>query len=206
MVQDRESLSQDIEATRGRIDETIDAISYKADVRSRARESISHRKDKLMGTMSDAKDRAVGSLVGSKDSAKASTADARDSVGSSVSDATPSSDDIRYGIKRTAGLAQENPWGFALGAVAVGFLAGTLMRPTRLEREKVGPVADQIKEKVYETGQEAFERGKEVVESLPQAAEEAKQSVSERVAETAKEQAQELAAHTKERAESISTK
>ena len=30
--------------------------------------------------------------------------------------------------------------------------------PAKLEKEKVGPVADQIKEKVKETGQEAFER------------------------------------------------
>jgi ElaB/YqjD/DUF883 family membrane-anchored ribosome-binding protein len=205
LVQDRQSLSQDIEATRGRIDDAIEALSYKADVKSRTRESIIYRKDKVMGRVSQAKDRAVESLVGTKDSARESVSGAKESVGSTVSTATPSTEDIKYGATRTAGLAQENPWGFALGAVAVGFLAGTLMRSTRLEEEKVGPVADQIKEKVIETGQEAIERGKQVVESLPQAAEEAKQSVSERVAETAKEQAQELAAHTKERAESIST-
>ena len=206
MVQDRQSLSQDIEATRGRIDDTIEALSYKADVKSRTRESIIYRKDKLMGTVSGAKDRAVQSLVGTKDSAMESMSGAKQSVGSTVGGATPSTEDIKYGARRTAGLAQDNPWGFALGAVAVGFLAGTLMRSTKLEQEKVGPVADQIKDKVKETGQEAFERGKQVVESLPQAAEEAKQQATERVAETAKEQAQELATHTKERAESISTK
>ena len=47
---------------------------------------------------------------------------------------------------------------------------------TRMEDERVGPIADQVKEKAIETGQEAMERGKEVAGQ-----------VAEQAAETAKE-------------------
>ena len=49
-------------------------------------------------------------------------------------------------------------------AVAVGFIAGLLVPATKVEDEKIGPIADQVKEKAKETGQEALERGKEVAE------------------------------------------
>jgi len=90
---------------------------------------------------------------------------------------------------QAAGVAQENPLGLAVGAAAVGFVAGMLIPSTRIEDEKIGPMADQVKEKARETGQEALERGKEVAR---QTAESAK--------ETAQEQAGELRDSTQEKA------
>ena len=73
------------------------------------------------------------------------------------------------GAGQAAGVAKENPLGLAVGAAAVGFVAGMLIPSTRVEDEKIGPMADQVKEKARETGQEALERGKEVARQTAEA-------------------------------------
>jgi gas vesicle protein len=92
-----------------------------------------------------------------------------------------------------AGAAKENPLGLAVGAAAVGFVAGMLIPSTRVEDEKIGPMADQVKEKARETGQEALERGKEVARQTAESAKETAQ-------EAGKEQAGELRDSTQEKA------
>jgi gas vesicle protein len=108
-----------------------------------------------------------------------------DSVKSKITGATPSGGDVKQGAGHAVGVAQENPLGLAIGAAAVGFVAGMLVPSTKIEDEKLGPVADQVKEKARETGQEALERGRHV-------AEEAAQSAVETARETGQEQAGEL--------------
>jgi hypothetical protein len=54
--------------------------------------------------------------------------------------------------------------GLAIGATAVGFIVGLALPSTRVEDERIGPIADQVKDKARETGQEAIERGKQVAE------------------------------------------
>ena len=94
---------------------------------------------------------------------------------------------------QAAGVAQENPLGLAVGAAAVGFVAGMLIPSTRIEDEKIGPMADQVKDKARETGQEALERGKEVARQTAESAKETAQ-------EAGKEQAGELRDSTQEQA------
>jgi gas vesicle protein len=93
---------------------------------------------------------------------------------------------------QAAGVAQENPLGLAVGAAAVGFVAGMLIPSTRIEDEKIGPMADQVKEKARETGQEALQRGKDVAR---QTAESAKETAQEQAGEL-RDSAQEKAAET----------
>ena len=78
------------------------------------------------------------------------------------------------------GVAKENPLGLAIGGVAVGFIAGLLVPATKVENEKIGPIADQVKDKARETGQEAIEGAKEVA---GQAADTAKEAGKEKAAE-----------------------
>jgi gas vesicle protein len=94
---------------------------------------------------------------------------------------------------QAAGVAQENPLGLVVGAAAVGFVAGMLIPSTRIEDEKIGPMADQVKDKARETGQEALERGKEVARQTAESAKETAQ-------EAGKEQAGELRDSTQEKA------
>ena len=125
---------------------------------------------------------------------------------SRVVDATPSSGQVKQQARRTAGLAKENPLGLAIGAAAIGFLAGLAVPSTRVEDEKLGPVADQVKDKVKETGQEALDRGKQVAQEVASTATEtARQSTQEQgqeLADSAKQNTQDLGAQTRRRTRS----
>ena len=90
----------------------------------------------------------------------------------SLSGSTPDSGDVKQGAQRAAGVAKENPLGLAIGATAVGFVSGMLIPSTRVEDEKIGPMADQVKDKAKETGQEALERGKHVAQDAAEVAKE----------------------------------
>jgi hypothetical protein len=165
--QDPGEIRQEIEQTRAEMGDTVDALSYKTDVGARTRDSISDKVE------------SVKSKVG---------------VGSSrVSDAAPSGEDVKQGARRAAGIAQENPIGLALGGVAVGFVLGLLVPSTRVEDERVGPLADQVKEQAKETGQEALDRGKQVAQEVAESAKETAQQSGQEHADQLKQSAQESA-------------
>jgi gas vesicle protein len=165
--QDPSDIRQEIEQTRAEMGDTIEALGYKADVKTRAKESVSDKVD------------TVKSKVGL--------------ATSKVGDATPSGEDVKQGAQKAAGIAQENPLGLAVGAVAVGFVAGLLVPVTRAENERIGPVADQVKDKARETGQEALERGKQVAQDAVQSAKETAQESGQEHAEQLRESAQQSA-------------
>jgi ElaB/YqjD/DUF883 family membrane-anchored ribosome-binding protein len=141
---DPSEIREEIEQTRGDVGETVEALGHKSDVKTRVKESVADKRDQV-------KERITG-------------------AGSRVGDATPDAAEVKQGAKRAVGVAQENPIGLAIGSVAAGFVAGMLVPTTRVEDEKLGPVADQVKERVKETGQEAVERGKEVVQDAAESA------------------------------------
>jgi ElaB/YqjD/DUF883 family membrane-anchored ribosome-binding protein len=105
--------------------------------------------------------------------AKGAVADRVESVRSKVAGSTPDSGEVKQGARQAAGVAQENPLGLAVGAAAVGFVAGMLVPSTKIEDERIGPMADQMKDKAREVGQEAVERGKDVAQQAAQTAQEA---------------------------------
>jgi hypothetical protein len=168
MGQDPSEIREQIEQTRGEMGDTVEALGYKADVKTRAKDSVVEKRDRL-------KERITGSPV---------------------AEATPDAGDVKAGAKRAVGIAQENPLGLALGAAALGFLAGMVVPSTRIEDEKVGPIADDVKDRVKETGQEALERGKEV-------AQEAAQSAKETAQERGQEHAEELRESATEKADEV---
>ena len=165
MGQDPDAIRREIEETRDRMGETVGAIGYKADVPSRT-------KEKVTGRVQSVKE----SIVGAKDS---------------VNESTPSTGDMKQAARKGAGIAQENPLGLAVGSIAIGFLAGMLVPATDVENEKLGPVADQVKDQVKETGQEALDRGKQVAQEVAGTAQESVQQVADDVKETAQQAAQE---------------
>jgi hypothetical protein len=121
-------------------------------------------------------------------------------VGSTLSESTPDSGDVKHGARKAAGIAQENPLGLALGAIALGFVGGLLVPSTQMEDEKLGPMADQVKDKAKETGQEAVERGKEVVQQSAQSAKETAQEAGREHVEGLRESAQQKAVETRQQA------
>jgi gas vesicle protein len=163
MGQDPSDIREEIEDTRARMGDTVEALGYKSDVKSRAKESVSGK---------------VGS------------------VKSKLTGATPDGGDMKQGAQQAVGVAQENPLGLAIGGVAVGFLAGMLIPSSRVEDEKLGPMADQVKDRAKDTGQEALERGKQV-------AQEAAQSAKETAQESGRQQAEELRSSTEDQAREV---
>jgi ElaB/YqjD/DUF883 family membrane-anchored ribosome-binding protein len=139
MGQDPDTIRREIESTRTEMGDTMDAIGYKTDVRSRAKESVQEKTSRFK---------------------------------SKISGATPDSGQVKDGAQQAVGVAQENPIGLAVGALAVGFVAGMLIPSTRVEDEKLGPKADEIKQQAKQTGQEAIEKGKQAVGDAADAAQE----------------------------------
>jgi len=127
--------------------EHVDAIAYKADVPSRA-------KDKVV----DVKDRITAKVTG----VLPDSGDVKDQAQKAKGQA-----------RRVKGLAQDNPLGLAIGAIAVGFLAGLAIPATRIENERIGPVADKVKDRARDLGSEALEHGKEVASDVAEAAKDA---------------------------------
>jgi hypothetical protein len=160
MGQDPEAIRREIEETRGDMGNTLDALGYKADVKSRARENVQGKKDAVVGR--------VQNVMGRAD------------------EATPSTGEVKAKGRQAVTTAQENPLGLAFGAVAAGFIAGMLVPSTRVEDDKIGDAADQVKGQIKDTASEAVERGKQV-------AQEAAQSAQETAKESGQQQAQELA-------------
>jgi len=185
--QDPEVIRQEIEDTRARMTETVDALGYKADVKTRTQEKVSDKVSSVKEKVVGAKD----SVVGGASSAKDSVTGGASSATGRVSDATPSAGDVKATARRGASIAQENPLGLAIGSIAVGFLAGMLIPTTRVEDEKLGPVADQVKDQVQSTAQEALEHGKQVAQDVAQTAQSSVQQVKDDVKETAQSSAQE---------------
>ncbi|HUQ21908.1 MAG TPA: DUF3618 domain-containing protein [Gaiellaceae bacterium] len=174
-------IREDIEETRARMGDTVEAIGYKADVKSRVKESIADKKDAVVGSFTSGKDAVVGSA---------------DSLVHKVTGAMPDAGQVKQGAQKV-GVSKENPLGLAIGGAAVGFLAGLLLPSTRVEDEKLGQASDRVMDQVKETGQEAFDRGKQVAqETVAGAKESARESGREQgkeVAESVKEMAREVA-------------
>jgi hypothetical protein len=181
MGQDPDAIRQDIEQTRAEMSDTVEAVGYKADVPSRAKEAVSEKVENVKSKVSDTASRAKEAVVG---------------TASRAGDATPSTGEVKQKTRQAAGMAKENPLGLAIGAAAIGFLAGLAVPSTRVEDEKLGPVADTVKDKVKETGQEALDRGKQVAQDVAgTAAETARQSAQEHgqeLADSAKQSAQDV--------------
>ena len=180
MGQDPDTIRREIEETRERMGDTVEALAYKADVKTRAKESVNEKVDTLKEKVTGARESVRDSIVGARDT---------------VSDTTPDAQQVKHQAKRAVGIAQENPIGLALGSVAVGFVAGMLIPSTRVEDERIGPVADQVKERAAETGQEALERGRQVARDVAgqakETARESGQQHAQEVAEQARQSAQE---------------
>jgi hypothetical protein len=181
MGQDPDAIREEIEQTRAEMSETVEAVGYKADVPSRAKEAVSDKVESVKSKVSDTATRAKEAVAG---------------TASRAGDATPSSGEVKQKTRQVAGMAKENPLGLAIGAAAIGFLAGLAVPSTRIEDEKLGRMSDQVMDKVKETGQEALDRGKQVAQEVAStAADTAKQSASEHgqeLADSAKQSAQDV--------------
>ena len=80
-----DQIRDEIEETRSRMSETAEAIGYKADVKSRMKESVAEKKDSLVGSISEGKDAVIGTA---------------DSLVSRMGGIVPDSGDVKDGAAR----------------------------------------------------------------------------------------------------------
>jgi hypothetical protein len=156
--------------------DAVNAISYKADVKSRVQDTISQKKDAVSSRASGLVSRVAGKA--------------------------PSSGEMKAQGQQAVSIAQSNPLGLAIGAVAVGFLAGLVIPSSQMEHEKLGEASDQVKAKALETGQEALERGKQVAQDVAQSAAQTAQESGQQHAQEFQESAQSNAQEAAEGAQS----
>lgn len=136
-------LREEIEETRLRVGEEVDALSYKTDVGARLDDYVDEKKEAVTSKVSGAKD----------------------TVASAVGAVVPSGQAMKERGRRAKSMARRNPLGLVVGGAAVGFVAGLLVPSTSMEEEKLGDMATQVKDAVRETGHDALERGKDVAQS-----------------------------------------
>ena len=171
MAEDPSTIEGQIEDTRERMGDTVAALTHKADVPGRMKESISDKKQSVTGKLGSAKDSVMGSTNGAAETATS-------------------------GSRRAVGIAQNNPLGLAIGAAAVGFVVGTLLPTTRVEEERIGPVATQVRDQVADVASDAVEHGKQVAHDVADAAtaaaKESGQEHAQQLRESGQEHAQQL--------------
>jgi gas vesicle protein len=165
--QEPDRIRAEIEQTRAEMTETVDALGYKADVKTRTKENLQDKKESAKESIVGVKDRIVGG--------------------------TPDSGEVKDKARQAKSVAEQNPIGLAIGSVAVGFVAGMLIPATRVEDEKLGDVSDSVIDKVKETGQEALEHGKQVAQEAAQSAQETVKESGQEHAQRVKESAQQSA-------------
>lgn len=174
MGEEPQAIRDEIAATRDHMGETADAIAYRVNVKARAKEGIT---SKVEGV--------------------------RDSLGLGVSqlrETAPTTNDVRQGAARAAGIAQENPLGLVIGSAAIGFLAGLVLPVSRVENERLGPIADEIKEQAVETGHEAVHHAREVAQDIVAGAAAAAQESTQEHADELKASAEESVERVKDAA------
>jgi Protein of unknown function (DUF3618) len=176
-----DDIREEIEETRARMGDTVEAIGYKADVKSRVKDSVVDKKDTLVRSISGGKDALVSEA---------------DTLVSRVGGVVPAGQQLKDGVAKV-GVSKENPLGLAIVGAAVGFIAGTLLPKTTTEDEKLGQVSDQVSDKVKEAGEEALDRGRSVAQDAVQAAtdtaQERGQHEAEAMTESLRDKAQQVA-------------
>lgn len=175
MGQEPSQIRQEIEETRAEMGDTVDALAYKTDVKTRVKESFADKRERLIEQVQGTTHR--------------------------VGEATPDGQQVKEGAQQAVGVAQENPIGLAVGGLAAGFLVGMLLPSSRIEDERVGPIADQVKETAAETAGEAVDRGREVASQVAEQAVEGAREVGQEAMDTAKQAGQEQAEELKDSAQ-----
>lgn len=188
MGQDPRQIRQEIEETRSRMSETVEAIGYRTDVKTRTRDAVARRKDAAVSRTNEIVNRVVGAMP-----------DVPSPTDVSMPGFVPDGEQVKRAAQRGVSTAQANPIGLGVASVAVGFLAGMLLPTTRAEDARLGDLSDELRHQAREVGHEALDRGKQV-------AQEAAQSASQTVQERGQEQGQALADSVRESAEDIGSR
>lgn len=158
MDEDASRLQDQVINARERVGDDIGELTDRANVVRRAKHAVSEKIHGVKHAVGSAKEAVTGSLGNARGSVGGSIGNAQDAVGDTIS-----------GVKARAGAFADNPLGMMLAGLAVGMLAGLLIPLTRVEREKLQPLAEDVKERLIDAGQEAVARGQTVIKDTIEA-------------------------------------
>ena len=159
MGKDPDQIRREIEDTRDRMGDTVDALAYKADVPNRVKDSISDRVDSVKSAVANTASRVGAAVTGTT----SRLGDSVSGTAGAVGDRLPDAGEVRYGATRAVSMLKENPLGLLVSGIAVGFLIGSLLPHTQLEDERFGELADNLKDQAQAAGSSALEHGKAVM-------------------------------------------
>ena len=166
MGEEPEAIERQIEETRGRIGERVDALADKANIGSRVGSAVAAKRDAVTGGVQRALSEAGESM--------------------------PGGEEVRYRAQRGAGALRDNPLALALGAAAAGALLGLLIPSTAAEDERLGAVGDTLRAKARETGEEALSRGQQVAEDVSEATRRSAEAQADQLRESVRQRAGEV--------------
>ena len=206
-----EQLRRQADRQRDDLGQTVGALAYKADVKNRGKEALEDKKEALMEKVDEVKSKVPGVGNGSGDTysdsadsgssikdrlpdgqaikdklpdREALKAKVPDSVGDAkarVAEATPSKEDVKQKAQAAADTAKDNPVALVAGAAAAGLAAGVAIPQTEIEKQKLGPKAQEARQNI-ET------KVKDTVDQAKSSAQEAMQGVAGAVKEKGQEQ------------------
>jgi gas vesicle protein len=189
-----DELRAQIDQTRENLGASVGALAYKADVKNRGQEVIADKKEAVMEKVDELKSKVsgggngdgggIGSTVKDKlpdreairaklPDGEAMKAKIPDSVGDAagrISDAAPSKEDAKQKAQAAAAIAKDNPLAVVAGATAAGLAAGLALPETDIERQKVGPAAQNARQQVESTVQEKVQQVKSSAQEAAQTA------------------------------------
>jgi hypothetical protein len=185
MGKDASTIQQEINETRGRIGDTVEALGYKTDVGARLKDTVRGRVETLRESVGEAVETVKSSIDGASEAFGATVNDRVAAAGprinstvATVSDRVAGANDalgqkmrnadVGAQAQRALGFAQANPIGLALAALAVGFLAGSLVPVSDIERERLGPIRDRVVDQAQAATHDLVEAGKAVVAETAQ--------------------------------------
>ena len=197
MTSNPEQIKADIEVTRAGLSRNVDALAETV----RPGNVAARQKDKVTAAVFGVKDKASSAVFGAKDAVM----DSASQVQSASGEALQSTGEVITSAPQAARQgAQGNPLAAGLIALGVGWLAGSLLPATRVERqaadtlkEKAAPLVAEVSDMAKESAQNLQEPAKEAVAEVKAAGVDAVQMVKEEgsstvsdVVDTAKEGAQ----------------
>ena len=138
MDQDRDQFRQ-VEDARERVAQDVRSVAENANVVERTKETVRDKVDDAKSMVSDRVRDARQKLE-----------TARDTMQESVQNVTSNLGNLN---------PMENPIGMLLAGLAVGFLIGLALPVSRFEAERIGPITDDVKDRVRRARGEVMRRG-----------------------------------------------
>ena len=176
MTNTPDEIRRDIEDTRGRLSNDVNALTETVSPSNVARRQA----DKVAGVATSVKDRVMGTA----DDLRATGSDAA----SSVADAPGAAAD------KARSKTQGNPLAAGLIALGAGWLVGSMLPASEKEKQaasalkdKAQPVVEEAKSVAQDTAQELKEPAKQAAQSVKDTAMEAKDNVAQEGRSTAED-------------------